>query len=181
MRRRPLPTAEEAMAILAARKPRPPPRPPPPAGRNLTKLLKELDDHFGRGPAALQARWKEIVGEALAKRSEPVKLTKSKAGGATLDLRVDGPAAAILQHQAGQILQRLNLYLGEGAVARLRIVQGPVRAPVQAAQPKRRRRAAPLDAAVEAELEKSLEDVRQDDLRAAMTRLGREVLRSEDR
>ncbi len=55
-----------------------------------------------------------------------MKLVKSRTGGATLELRVAGPVAALIQHQAPLILDRLNLYLGEGAVARLRIVQGPL-------------------------------------------------------
>lgn len=182
--RRPLPSAEEAAAILAAKRTRPVPRPPPPAGRGLAKTLKALDEKFGRGPEALKSRWKEIVGEALAKRSEPSKLVKSKAGGATLELRVEGPAAALIQHQAEQILQRLNLYLGAGTVSRLRIIQGPLRPglpPRSGAAASRRRKGAPLDAAREADLAGSVEPVRKDDLRAALTRLGREVLRGDDR
>jgi hypothetical protein len=180
--RRPLPTADEAVAILKAKRTRPPVRPPPPAGRGLTKTLKALEETFGNGPRALQTRWKEIVGEAIARRSEPVKLVRSKTGGATLDLRVEGPAAALLQHQSGQILQRLNLYLGEGTVTRLRIVQGPVRGYAAARQPApRRRKSGPLDAAAEAELASSVAEVRRDDLREQLTRLGREVLRGQDR
>ena len=180
--RRPLPSAEEAAAILAAKRTRPVPRPPPPAGRGLAKTLKALDEKFGRGPEALKSRWKEIVGEALAKRSEPSKLVKSKAGGATLELRVEGPAAALIQHQAEQIMQRLNLYLGAGTIARLRIIQGPLRPSLPAkAAASRRRKGAPLDAAREADLADSVGPVRRDDLREALTRLGREVLRGDDR
>ena len=99
-----------------------------------------------------------------------------------LELKVDGPAAALIQHQAGEILARVNLFLGDGAVSRLRIVQGPVRraatgqSAAKAAQA-RRRRAQPLDAGVEAELEAGLDPLAEGPLKAALRRLGREVLR----
>lgn len=175
--RRTLPTAEEAVAILRSRKTRPPHRTPPPAGRALNGLVKALDDKYGAGPAALQGRWKEIVGENLARRTEPVKIIKSRTGeGGTLELRVDGPMATLIQHQAAEIMARLDLILGKGAVTKLRIVQGPVKAPAAAAKPGRRRKP-PLDAATEASLESSLKDQPDGPLKAALLKLGREVLR----
>jgi hypothetical protein len=179
--RRPLPSAEEAAAILARRRPRPAPRPPRHAARGLTKLIKALDERYGGGPDDLRARWREIVGESLAGRSEPVKLVKPRGGGAaTLELKVAGPVAALVQHQAPLILDRLNLYLGAGSVARLRIVQGPLSRPppARAASPRRRVRP-PLDAAAERELEASLADAREGPLKDALRRLGREVLRAQ--
>jgi hypothetical protein len=176
MRRRPLPTAAEAAAILAAKRSRPPHRPPPPAGRNLGKLMKELDAKYGQGPGALQARWREIVGEKLARQTEPVKLTRPKAGApAALEIRVAGPAAALVQHQAHEIMARVNLFLGDGAVNKLRIVQGPLRAPSEKPAPVRRR-VAPLDAAKEAELARGLAEAPEGPLKAALLKLGRGVL-----
>ena len=55
-----------------------------------------------------------------------MKLSKSRTGGGVLELKVDGPAAALIQHQAPPILDRVNLYLGAGTVVKLRIVQGPL-------------------------------------------------------
>ena len=128
MRRRTLPTAAEAAEILGRKRTRPIRRPPPPIGKSLSKPLKALEERFGTGADGLAARWREIVGEILARRTEPVKLTKPRGGGsATLEIRVDGPAAALIQHQAPEILSRVNLFLGTGAVAKLRIVQGPVK------------------------------------------------------
>jgi hypothetical protein len=176
---RPLPSTQEALAILAARRTRPPPRPPRHAGRGFAALLKTLDERFGQGPDALRARWREIVGEALAGRSEPVKLVKSRTGGATLELKVAGPVAALVQHQAPLILDRVNLYLGPGAVARLRIVQGPLSpgaARPKAAGPRVR---PPLDAAAERALADGLAATPEGPLKAALMRLGREVLRAE--
>jgi hypothetical protein len=179
---RPLPSLEEAGRILAAKRTRPPRRSAPAAGRALVGLLKSLDERFGKGSEGLKARWREVVGEGLAQRTEPIKLVKGRAGG-VLELKVDGPAAALIQHQAPEILARVNLFLGEGVVERLRIVQGVVRRPttdaaVKAAQA-RRKRAQPLDAAVEAELEQGLVRCQDQALAAALRRLGREVLRQE--
>ncbi len=179
MRRRPLPTAEEALEILKRRRTRPQRRPPPPAGKSLAPLIKKLDEKFGQGPGVLQARWKEIVGETLARRTEPVRVIKSRTGdGGTLELRVDGPVASLIQHQAPQITQRLDLLLGKGAVTKLRIVQGPVKA-AAAPVPQRSRRKPPLDAAQEKQLVDSLADQPDGDLKDALLKLGRGVLQSQ--
>ncbi|MDB5439787.1 MAG: hypothetical protein JWM33_2214 [Caulobacteraceae bacterium] len=175
--RRPLPDPQEAAEILARKRTRPARRPAPPAGRSLAPLIKALETRFGQGPDALRARWKEIVGAPLARCTEPVKLIRSRTGGATLELRVDGPAAAIIQHQAPEILARISLVLGAGAVEKLRIVQGPVRPQPGLPQVSRVRRKPPLDAAQEAELAEGLADQPDSPLKAALTRLGREVMR----
>ena len=178
MPRRPLPTNAEAAAILARKRTRPTFRPLPPAGRKLNRFLKELDTRFGQGPAALEARWREIVGADIARRTEPVKLSKPRGGGpGTLEIRVAGAAAALIQHQAPEIVARVNLFLGEGAVNKLRIVQGPLRAANPAPSPAQLKRRTPLDAAQEAELAASLADAPDGPLKAALLSLGRGVLR----
>ena len=178
--RRSLPSPQEALAILKARRTRPVRRPPPQAGRGFAPLLKALDERFGQGADGLAARWREIAGDTLASRSEPVKLVKSRTGGATLELRVAGAMAALVQHQAPAILERLNLYLGAGAVSRLRIVQGPLTVRAVKPHPRfaARRPKPPLDAAAERALAEGLADAPDGPLKNALLRLGREVLRS---
>jgi hypothetical protein len=182
---RDLPSAVEASRILATKRTRPIRRPPVSAGKRLSPLIKQLDERFGAGPETLQARWREIVGENLAARTEPVKLSRPRNGsGGVLELKVDGPAATLIQHQAPELLMRVNLYLGAGTVERLRVVQGVVKraqavaGPAKAAQA-RRRRAQPLDASLEAELAASVERAPEGPLKTALIRLGREVLRRE--
>ena len=178
MRRR-LPSPEEALRILAAKRTRPQHRPPPPAGRALAATLKAFDAKFGQGAGALVSRWREIVGAEVARRTEPVKLVKGRNGaGSSLEIRVAGPYAAIIQHQAHDILARVNLFLGAEAVQKLRIVQGPLRPAGEGAPPPApRRRAAPLDAAQEAELAQALATTPEGPLKEALLKLGRGVLR----
>ncbi len=175
------PRTQEALRILAARRTRPPPRPPPPAGRALTKTLKTLDAKFGHGVNGLKARWSEIVGKTLARRTEPSKLIKAREGGAAFEIRVAGPSATLVQHQAGDILARVNLFLGAGAVSRLRIVQGPLQGMPErgVGGMNKRRPKPPLDAAEEQALEASLDDFPEGSLKTALIRLGREVMRAE--
>jgi hypothetical protein len=175
-----LPSADEALRILGKKRTRPARKAPPNAARALRPLLKQLDQRFGQGPGALAARWREIVGEREAAVTEPVRLTKT----GVLELRVRSSSAPMIQHQAGEILARVNLFLGAGTVSKLRIVQGPVRTqprgptPAQAAL--QRRRAAPLDAGAEARLADAVEAA-PEALRPALLALGRGVARSTGR
>ena len=179
--RRPLPTESEAREILARRRTRPQLRPPPPAGKSLAPLIKKLDAQFGRGAGALEPRWVEIVGERLARVSRPQKLTKGRGAAAgTLELRVVGAAALLVQHQSEDILQRVNLFLGAGAVDKLRIAQGPVKPLADTpTQPKRRSAPPPLPAHQEAALKASVADA-PDGLKGSLERLGRAALSDRD-
>jgi hypothetical protein len=180
--RRPLPTADEAREILARKRTRPVRRPPPVAGKALSAYIRSLETRFGESGGAgvrqLAPRWREIVGEVLGRRTEPVKLVRPRRGGAaSLEVRVEGAGAALIQHQAPDILARVNLILGQGAVDKLRIVQGPVKPPTAGETSARQRHPPPLDADVEAELAKALDRPGDPRLKAALLRLGREVAR----
>jgi hypothetical protein len=108
-------------------------------------------------------------------------LIRSRLGdGSTLELRVEGPSAAIIQHRGPDILARVNLFLGANSVVKLRIVQGPLhggRRGGTVAAPARRRAKGPLDAAAEQALAADLAGFADGPLKAALTRLGREVMR----
>lgn len=178
---RPLPSEAEAREILGRKRTRPQRRPPPAAAKSLAPVIKALDQRFGQGAGALQGRWPEIVGEPLSRVTEPVKLIKGKPGqGGTLELRVMGPAAAFVQHQSPDILARVNLVLGDGAVERLRISQGPVKARAARTQPAARKVERPLDAAQDEALARSIEAAPEPGLRQALMRLGRAALKSGD-
>lgn len=175
--RRTLPSEAEAREILSRRRTRPAPRPAPKAGRHLQGLIKGLDEKFGRGAGALEPRWREIVGEQLARVTRPQKLTKGRGGaGGVLELRVAGPAALLVQHQSAEILGRVNLFLGAGSVDKLRIAQGPIKPLSEAtSRPRHPSRPPPLPAEDEAALTRAV-DAAPDGLRTALQKLGRAVL-----
>ena len=179
--RRTLPTESEARAILARCRTKPPLRPPPRAARHLAPMIKKLDAQFGRGHNGLETRWVEIVGERLARVCRPQKMTKGRGGAAgTLELRVVGAAALLIQHQSADIIERVNLFLGTKAVDKIRIQQGPVKPLPTASEtapsrPAGRRALPPLSAGAEAELQATLEPV-PDRLKLALQKLGRAVL-----
>jgi hypothetical protein len=88
---------------------------------------------------------------------------------ATLVLRVEGPVALEIQHASDVIIARVNRYLGWNAIGRLALRQAPLRSRVD-----KKATAAP-DAAALAEVSGTLGAIADDDLRAALARLGATV------
>ena len=175
---RPLPSEAEARAILSRHRTRPRHRPPPKAANTLAPVIRALDARFGQGAGGLENRWPEIVGEQLARVTEPIRLTRGRSGhGGTLELRVVGPAAAFVQHQSVQILERVNLFLGEGSAEKLRISQGPIKVRLPRGQPARKRVERPLDAAQDEALGRSVDTAADPKLKTALMRLGRAALK----
>ena len=126
-------------------------------------------------------RWREIVGDQLAARTEPIKLIRGAKGApGALELRVAGAGAALIQHQAPEIVERVNLFLGAGAINKLRIIQGPLQNLVPKGRPARRSNP-PLDAALEAELVQGLAQVPDSPLKEALLKLGRGVMKDRRR
>ncbi len=171
------------MRILSETRTRRPPRPPPHLGGSLTGYVKGLESRFGAGPL-LKARWKEIAGEILSRRTEPLRVIKPRGTApGVLEVKVDGAAATLLQHQAPELLARVNLFLGADTVGKLRIVQGPIRTPVSDGGPVAgavaRRSKRPLSAGEEAELAAGLANCPDGPLKRALERLGRGLMRRE--
>jgi len=162
-----------------------------PVGRPLRDLLgKVVGDSFTRqgfASAELVTRWPEIAGTEIAAVSEPIKIqwprvsptpaSAASTGGSgwgqppgTLVLRVEGPAAIEIQHLAQVICERVNRFLGWRAIERIAFRQAPLRR--AAHKPGRK-----PDAAAAARLAASLPEIADDELRAALARLGAAVKR----
>src|SRR5919106_1345380 len=94
----------------------------------LGKVLDPASRRRGLAEAGVLTDWPRIVGEVLARRCQPVKLTGSRGHGGILHVHVAGSAALELQHSEPQLLERINSYFGYPAVARLRLIRAP-RAP----------------------------------------------------
>ncbi len=141
----------------------------------LPRLTKRLVGKRGFAEGGLAADWPGIVGNEIASRCMPGKLsferhTERRDG--TLTLRVEAPFATELQHLAPQLMERINGYFGYRAVARLRLKQVPP-------APRAARQAPPSAARGkdEAALERRLDAVEDPDLRAALGRLARALRR----
>jgi hypothetical protein len=128
------------------------------------RALAERGFHAPR----LAVDWAAIVGEDLARATLPEKLLQpERPDGGLLVLRVSPAAALEIQHREPQIVERVNAAFGFRAVGRLRLRQAPI--PVS----ERRVHAAPtLSPAESAKLEARAAVVADDDLRAALVRLG---------
>jgi hypothetical protein len=143
----------------------------------LGKVVGEAFTRQGFASAELVTRWSEIVGAEIAAHSEPIKIQwrrpvdgEEREPG-TLVLRVEGPAAIEIQHMANVVLERVNRFLGWRAVARLALRQAPLRRGERKADRR-------LDPAATARIAETLSDIGDDDLRAALSRLGASVKRS---
>lgn len=157
-------------------------RPGPISAKPLSVLLSDVfsDAYAKQGFAAreLVTRWAEIAGPNIAAHSEPLKMQWPRPvegqpqEPATLVLRVEGPMALEIQHSSDVILQRVNRFFGWSAVGRLALRQAPLS---RRAVP--RRLPAP-DAKAVARVAETLSAVEDEELRAALARLGAAIKRN---
>ncbi len=140
------------------------------------KVVGETFTRQGFASAELVTRWREIVGVEIAAHSEPIKIqwTRPAEGEerqpGTLVLRVEGPVAVEIQHLAEVICERVNRFLGWRAVARLALRQAPLRRG-------ERKAARGFDPAATAQVAATLSDVGDENLKAALARLGAAIKR----
>ena len=157
-------------------------KPRPFNAKPLSVLLSDVfsDAYAKQGFAAreLVARWAEIAGPEIAAHSEPLKVQWPRPvegqpqEPATLVLRVEGPMALEIQHSSDVILQRVNRFFGWSAVGKLALRQAPLSRRDRPSRPR------PPDAKEVAEVEKTLSSVEDEELRAALARLGAAIKRN---
>jgi len=157
-------------------------KPGPISAKPLSVLLSDVfsDAYARQGFAAreLVTRWAEIAGAEVARHSEPLRMQWPRPvegqpqERATLILRVEGPAALEIQHKSDVILERVNRFFGWSAVGRLALRQAPL---------SRRDRPSPQrapDAGAVETVAKTLSGVEDEELRAALARLGAAIKRN---
>jgi hypothetical protein len=144
----------------------------------LSDVFKDAYAKQGFAARELVTRWAEIAGPEIAAHSEPLKMQWPRPvegqpqEPATLILRVEGPMALEIQHSSDVILQRVNRFFGWSAVGKLALRQAPLS---RRDRPKRPRPPEPKEVA---EVEKTLASVEDDELRAALARLGAAIKRN---
>jgi hypothetical protein len=139
------------------------------AGMSAARIAAPIVARHGGGVLGrLKAEWVAVVGAELAATTWPEALGRDGA----LKLRVASNVALELQHRAPLVIERINLFLGREAVARLVLVQGPLPLPAPPATSPPE----PLGAEEAKALDTQLGDIADPELRAALARLGRLVL-----
>jgi hypothetical protein len=123
--------------------------------------------------------WEEIAGPRLAGHSRPEKIQWPRRmheddpfEPATLVIACEGMAALHLQHETGEIINRVNAFLGFNAIGRIRILQKPVLS--EKARPKPALR--PLTPVEKAKLSDTVGKIEDEGLRASLERLGATIL-----
>jgi len=157
-------------------------KPRPVSAKPLSVLLSDVfsDAYAKQGFAAreLVTRWAEIAGAEIAAHSEPLKLQWPRPvegqpqEPATLVLKVEGPMALEIQHSSDVIQQRVNRFFGWSAVGRIALRQAPLSRRDRPSRPR-----APDPEAV-ADIAKTLSSVEDEQLRAALARLGAAIKRN---
>ena len=157
-------------------------KPGPISAKPLSVLLSDVfsEAYARQGFAAreLVARWAEIAGAEVAAHCEPIKMQWPRPvegqvqEPATLVLKVEGPMALEIQHKSDVILERVNRFFGWSAVGRLALRQAPL------SRRDRPKSAPPPDPGSVAKVAKTLSAIEDEQLRAALARLGASIKRN---
>ncbi len=145
----------------------------------LQPRIRAASEDRGFAVTRLLTHWAEVVGEATAQIATPVNVSYGKGGmGATLTLLTTGAQAPMLEMQKEQIREKVNACYGYRAISRVRITQT---APTGFAEGRVAFAPAPKtahapDPAVTSAAKALSEDVKNEDLRAALAALGANVL-----
>lgn len=151
---------------------------PEPARSNRSRPVSELLPsvggaafrRFGFIQSAIVTRWPEIVGEKLAAASAPesIKFPVGKKQDGTLTLMVRSAHGVMIQHVVPEIIERVNLFFGYPAVAKIAIRQGEL-------APRARPQPAPTLRPVPVELGQSLKTIEDPELKAVLEALAASV------
>ncbi|BCH18261.1 MULTISPECIES: DUF721 domain-containing protein [unclassified Mesorhizobium] len=152
---------------------------PVPVSDLATQILDPVLRKRAGMSIGLVQSWEEIAGPRLASRSRPEKIQWPRRmhdddpfEPAVLVIACEGMAALHLQHETGEIINRVNAFLGFNAIGRIRIVQKPVTVDKGRLKPSLR----PLTAAEKVKLSGAVGMIEDDGLRASLERLGATIL-----
>lgn len=137
-----------------------------------------LQKRAGINLSLLQS-WEDIVGSSIGGASRPLRIVWPRRRNeddpfspATLVIACEGFAALQIQHETSEIISRVNGFLGFSAIGRIRIEQKPVVDP----RKHKVKRPIALAPSEERRIEKTTQNIEDDALRAALERLGKNIL-----
>lgn len=146
----------------------------------LSERIRRAGESRGFAVSRVLTHWAEVAGPEIAAIARPVEVTYGRGGlGATLTVLTTGPQAPMLEMQKERLRERVNAAYGYNAVSRIRITQtapvGFAEGQAQFAPAKPEAPPQPTEAEA-AGIRGTVEPVGDGDLRAALERLGRNVL-----
>ncbi|MDE2791498.1 MAG: DciA family protein [Paracoccaceae bacterium] len=156
-------------------------------GTVLNAEFRRILGKRGIAEARLISRWPEIVGEAFAQHTCPLRITRPRKGGkATLVVLIDRARGPMLDMLKPEIVRRVNACFGYAAIGHIRLTQ------TSPAMPEVRRRSRPPvvpDSAdpgsgpsrprLPGDVRQTIDSIRDPDLRQALTSLGRSVRKAQ--
>lgn len=149
-----------------------------PAARLVNAVLDPVLAKRAGLSLALVDAWPEIAGARIADCSCPLKINWPRRAHeddpfepGVLVVAADAMAALHIQHQSGEIVSRINAFMGFQAIACVKLVQKTV-----TPAPPPERRARPLTDAEKGRIDALANDFDDEGLREAVRRLGRSVI-----
>jgi len=146
----------------------------------LNEQIRRAGESRGFAVTRVLTHWAEIAGPEIAAIARPVKIGYGRSGlGATLTVLTTGAQAPMLEMQKDRLRERVNAAYGYNAISRVRITQtAPTgfadgQARFETPSPKPRPEPNPE---VCRDATKTADGIADEGLRAALERLGRNVL-----
>lgn len=144
----------------------------------INKILDPLLAKRAGVSTALITAWGEIVGHDLAEMSMPVKVRwpvrideDDAFQPGTLLVAAEGMAALHLQHQTGEVIDRVNSFMGYRAIARIKLTQKPV----EKKKPKKRLK--PITEGEKRKINRLADGIEDEALKESLKRFGQSVIR----
>ena len=109
-----------------------------PLGASTWPILRKSFAKYGFSAADILVNWRAIVGDELAQRAIPHRITwprsasvlsslpqgsRTKNGGTLIVQAEDGPSAVEIQYLELDIIERINVFYGYSAIIRLKVIQ----------------------------------------------------------
>jgi hypothetical protein len=147
----------------------------------LQNRIREASESRGFGQSRLLTHWAEIAGESTAAIARPVEISYGRGGfGATLTLLTTGANAPMLEMQKEQLREKVNAVYGYNAIARIRVTQTAAIGFAEGQVAFEHKGPAPTaqssDPLLRKQAEKTVSPVEDEGLRAALARLGENIL-----
>ena len=148
----------------------------------VASRVRNAGETRGFAVSRLLTHWSEVAGPDVARICRPVDVSYGRGFGATLTLLTTGAEAPMLEMQKDKIRERVNACYGYAAIQKLRITQTAAtgfaegRAAFEPAP-----KAEPAPSPIKPQAVEVAKDVTDSELRAALERLGSNVISKTNR